>query len=159
MPIGKYIYCTGHRRVPVWGVGDRSQMPIGKYIYCTLPRSERGFLGWVTNAYRQVHLLYLGGKPSRGSPCVTNAYRQVHLLYEWQVTIRTPPRASQMPIGKYIYCTQGHRVLVSPVGNVTNAYRQVHLLYIKNAQGRRCRGLRHKCLSASTFTVPVWSPF
>ena len=59
---------------------------------------------------------------------VTNAYRQVHLLYS--------PYRTSYTLGNF----------------VTNAYRQVHLLY----SARRYRwGLesRHKCLSASTFTV------
>ena len=35
-----------------------SQMPIGKYIYCTSRRLHWTGRGRVTNAYRQVHLLY-----------------------------------------------------------------------------------------------------
>ena len=57
MPIGKYIYCT---LMIAMGVTpkDLSQMPIGKYIYCTeCPHNQRTIPG-VTNAYRQVHLLY-----------------------------------------------------------------------------------------------------
>ena len=61
----------------------------------------------VTNAYRQVHLLYLGNAVVDGNAIVR----------------------SQMPIGKYIYCTN-KRTLPRKVQNrVTNAYRQVHLLY------------------------------
>ena len=57
MPIGKYIYCT---HVAIQSrMAQRSQMPIGKYIYCTPNREEYLLLGClVTNAYRQVHLLY-----------------------------------------------------------------------------------------------------
>ena len=85
---------------------------------------------------------------------------------------------SQMPIGKYIYCT-GTRYWVTPDGLVvtnayrqvhllyrekqiiivgtnlvTNAYRQVHLLYLGLAPQEGGDSPRHKCLSASTFTVP-----
>ena len=86
----------------------RSQMPIGKYIYCTRPydrgrtrprrghkclsastftvpnRGEQEILQkiFVTNAYRQVHLLYQQIVIlTNVRAIVTNAYRQVHLLY------------------------------------------------------------------------------
>ena len=61
----------------------------------------------VTNAYRQVHLLYR--ELERSQPVVgksvTNAYRQVHLLYGFSSSGATG------------------------TSSVTNAYRQVHLLY------------------------------
>ena len=81
-------------------------MPIGKYIYCTSESQSPRKGGGVTNAYRQVHLLYRG------------------------------------------------QSIISPQGDVTNAYRQVHLLYCA-VQGYPCTVWCHKCLSASTFTVPV----
>ena len=152
MPIGKYIYCTssqmkgkimninGHKclsastfTVPEdilrWGVLRVSQMPIGKYIYCTRSRAMSSLTAMVTNAYRQVHLLYPALKcvddeavfvtnayrqvhllypivdGTLKDNCVTNAYRQVHLLYTTTSTKNHFQPLSQMPIGKYIYCT------------------------------------------------------
>ena len=82
----------------------------------TVPSKLRGGIRTigVTNAYRQVHLLYETIAPKRNFIiAVTNAYRQVHLLYRAKCNV---PSGSE---------------------GVTNAYRQVHLLY-----GRRCRDLR-----------------
>ena len=86
-------------------------MPIGKYIYCTKASGSCSKRYTVTNAYRQVHLLYplWGGPPGR-EVTVTNAYRQVHLLYQ------------------RISSTSGSLTVV------TNAYRQVHLLYRSEKQ-------------------------
>ena len=73
---------TVPRRLPRRSTPDGSQMPIGKYIYCTGKLCEIWQGGFVTNAYRQVHLLYSA----------------------WE-RVREPLDKSQMPIGKYIYCT------------------------------------------------------
>ena len=84
----------------------------------------------VTNAYRQVHLLYLRVEDNQVINSVTNAYRQVHLLYLRTCLPSAKIWESQMPIGKYIYCTECNRVIENPKkAKVTNAYRQVHLLY------------------------------
>ena len=79
-------------------------MPIGKYIYCTgKPKGEVDKIELVTNAYRQVHLLYnsfpmgLVRRPASQMPIGKYIY--------CTPTLRTP---SQMPIGKYIYCTAGN---------------------------------------------------
>ena len=40
------------------------------------------------------------------------------------------------------------------MAEVTNAYRQVHLLYPQIGVEPTPEDIRHKCLSASTFTVP-----
>ena len=105
MPIGKYIYCTILLTTLMTPSPQSSQMPIGKYIYCT----ERALLDMsvsdVTNAYRQVHLLYLYKLEKEELSFVTNAYRQVHLLYPGEQRPPERPPRSQMPIGKYIYCT------------------------------------------------------
>ena len=85
----------------------------------------------VTNAYRQVHLLYPPFRGGRRTGGVTNAYRQVHLLYDDNLNKKSFP-ASQMPIGKYIYCTFKRGKLLELWEGVTNAYRQVHLLYNEN---------------------------
>ena len=93
-------------------------------------KGQRIHMRWVTNAYRQVHLLYLQNYAEAfGSEGVTNAYRQVHLLYGRRCrdlrVLRKVTNAyrqvhllydtyecmivvyqSQMPIGKYIYCTR-----------------------------------------------------
>ena len=62
-------------------------MPIGKYIYCTNKKFKgKEIYERVTNAYRQVHLLYFI-KDRKGNE-----------IY-WR---------SQMPIGKYIFCTQNY---------------------------------------------------
>ena len=155
-------------------------MPIGKYIYCTSYYFVHVVGVKVTNAYRQVHLLYLHsgllnqsgsaghkclsastftvrlpeGRPLAEGEVVTNAYRQVHLLYTSLHSLAPTSQASQMPIGKYIYCTGltsqerslwsqmpiGKYIYCTPEGmeagkalvrEVTNAYRQVHLLYSK----------------------------
>ena len=97
-----------------------------------LKRQTRVFSYSVTNAYRQVHLLYRGISPAdKIRARVTNAYRQVHLLYHPQKGVLVwTTNPSQMPIGKYIYCTECNRVIENPKkAKVTNAYRQVHLLY------------------------------
>ena len=62
----------------------------------------------VTNAYRQVHLLHEADHcfDARAGN-VTNAYRQVHLLYVDDIYDIMLDYMSQMPIGKYIYCTPG----------------------------------------------------
>ena len=156
---------------------EGSQMPIGKYIYCTVlwktrrhpfpvtnayrqvhllypPRKGGGSCeGAVTNAYRQVHLLYpprKGGGSCEGA--VTNAYRQVHLLYD-KIDSMKGEYVSQMPIGKYIYCT--------PRSTMTGIWRSCHkclsastFTVPKAPLPRITPGQRHKCLSASTFTVP-----
>ena len=84
-------------------------MPIGKYIYCT----QEGEVGRDVGRW------------------VTNAYRQVHLLYDARVEDRALIQGSQMPIGKYIYCT----------------------IYLERTFYLQLDS--HKCLSASTFTVPI----
>ena len=105
MPIGKYIYCTHTYQSQVRS--KLSQMPIGKYIYCTEQIEKLKELGiLVTNAYRQVHLLYDCETVKRTGRKVTNAYRQVHLLYPQKCQSSVCSLGSQMPIGKYIYCTK-----------------------------------------------------
>ena len=108
MPIGKYIYCTLLGRKPEKTL-LRSQMPIGKYIYCTqviLLIAMLAFL--VTNAYRQVHLLYPSersrfyGQPIQGHKCLSAS---TFTVQEAKGEETLPPFQSQMPIGKYIYCT------------------------------------------------------
>ena len=152
MPIGKYIYCThiprleipslnvtnAYRQVHLLYIRSEkqiiivcSQMPIGKYIYCTTPE-----YGVPSQCIRHKCLSASTFTVPSSSwhqcgrlPAVTNAYRQVHLLYQmWEGGF---PQAdtSQMPIGKYIYCTA-----LKPLSNFQ----------------QNC----HKCLSASTFTVP-----
>ena len=201
MPIGKYIYCTTAKLLKERVA--KSQMPIGKYIYCTLRNANLRFavLGHkclsastftvrkctpgrqayspVTNAYRQVHLLYpLIIDAERSSTHVTNAYRQVHLLYLYIFRRPLGDGLSQMPIGKYIYCT-GLDYINAQKEAVTNAYRQVHLLYVLIPMAKSTRSKSqmpigkyiycttifklfprnsssHKCLSASTFTILYW---
>ena len=114
-----------------------------------------GDSGWVTNAYRQVHLLYTSyGDSDRTSFLyVTNAYRQVHLLYTGGHMVIGDHAQSQMPIGKYIYCTpkevlwkifpQSHKCLSASTFTV----------HLSRVAPTCVTVLRHKCLSASTFTV------
>ena len=92
----------------------------------------------VTNAYRQVHLLYLQKGYflqniktchkclsastftvpaifeafAEGGEIVTNAYRQVHLLYLRRINQTRNHEESQMPIGKYIYCTPSFSIFI-----------------------------------------------
>ena len=80
MPIGKYIYCT--EDILRWGV-LRSHKCLSASTF-TVPY----YLIMVT-----IHLE------------VTNAYRQVHLLYQEKFMAKIIRTKSQMPIGKYIYCT------------------------------------------------------
>ena len=100
----------------------------------TVPPWENGVSinGIVTNAYRQVHLLYETIAPKRNCIiAVTNAYRQVHLLYLFFSShFNCQENRSQMPIGKYIFCTW-------------------------TIKSNYLHSIGHKCLSASTFTVPV----
>ena len=130
MPIGKYIYCTLYTTIRQDYL--KSQMPIGKCIYCTSKWKGWDFSGdYVTNAYRQVHLLYhKGGRfrtfdiPVSQMPIGKYIYCTRHLApTKWYAR-------SQMPIGKYIYCTCPHNQRTIPGAVVTNAYRQVHLLYL-----------------------------
>ena len=110
----------------------------------------------VTNAYRQVHLLYRRTRNDRGGvTTVTNAYRQVHLLYEVIPYTNYYKFRSQMPIGKYIYCTLDKELGGSPkfnwsqmpIGKYIYCTPLTEILEKSNL-------LSHKCLSASTFTVP-----
>ena len=126
MPIGKYIYCTPKNPVlESWkGVTNAYRQVHLLYVY----KSSVWGIEVVTNAYRQVHLLYRHTCQTGSAVCVTNAYRQVHLLYEAFKWRAVGAVGSQMPIGKYIYCTpvfKKERIYYA----VTNAYRQVHLLY------------------------------
>ena len=229
MPIGKYIYCTPLKARGPWEL-LLSQMPIGKYIYCTGKFTNERHL-WmchkclsastftvpsqllmnhlqsqVTNAYRQVHLLYKYGGSGKCLPrrhkCLSASTFTVPVIKISETSVSqshkclsastfTVPllsigqsrqlRGSQMPIGKYIYCTPKKILLGNSFPMVTNAYRQVHLLYqyygtgyvyhwVTNAyrqvhllylfhKGKLCEiWSGHKCLSASTFTVPVETP-
>ena len=134
-----------------------SQMPIGKYIYCTpygnrrtRPRRSHKCLSastFTVPSRRKRRGMWIG-------LLVTNAYRQVHLLYKKRASRDPLNLTSQMPIGKYIYCTVSGNV-PNRLGCVTNAYRQVHLLY-HSYPCLRITPISHKCLSASTFTVPEW---
>ena len=87
--------------------------------------------GNVTNAYRQVHFLYaklhrnLG--QYEGHKCLSASTFTVPDMKRSQYK----SEMSQMPIGKYIYCTPTCGWLISREPTVTNAYRQVHLLYPK----------------------------
>ena len=105
-------------------------MPIGKYIYCTSGNKHNDKRWRVTNAYRQVHLLYtlaaqaLDTTDESQMPIGKYIYCTRHLApTKWYAR-------SQMPIGKYIYCTCPHNQRTIPGAVVTNAYRQVHLLYL-----------------------------
>ena len=110
-------------------------MPIGKYIYC-IPEEHTScglFPRKVTNAYRQAHLLY----------------REV-----FQKNLH-PAFMSQMPIGKYIYCTAASHEYDGydtesqmPIGKYIYCTPVFELALLRSVK-------RHKCLSASTFTVPV----
>ena len=109
MPIGKYIYCT--RRLLIWRRNSKNCHKCLSASTFTVPGRSTGITptspshkclsastftvhaksrrGWdlrvlVTNAYRQVHLLYRLRRSPSYSPRkrVTNAYRQVHLLYQ-----------------------------------------------------------------------------
>ena len=115
---------------------SESQMPYRQVhlLYRRILRLVPHFQPLVTNAYRQVHLLYRALDPSwEGgsrhkclsastftvprlyvSYCgidydVTNAYRQVHLLYLLIIALLAFLLESQMPIGKYIYCTRHNK--------------------------------------------------
>ena len=86
-----------------------SQMPIGKYIYCTkiITSWESGKLA-VTNAYRQVHLLYPGNWASHYPEKISSQMPIGKYIYctKSKALVFHKGKLSQMPIGKYIYCTK-----------------------------------------------------
>ena len=106
----------------------------------------------VTNAYRQVHLLYHYKDFGNVRITVTNAYRQVHLLYQYRAEIMDALRQSQMPIGKYIYCTElkAHNEVLQSHKCLSASTFTVHE---GGGSSVKNDGTCHKCLSASTFTV------
>ena len=130
MPIGKYIYCTIIESASIRGDARHKCLSASTFtvqtscIVCARREICHKCLSASTFTVHNKHIMY-------GCPLiVTNAYRQVHLLYPvhrrglWAGLSR-----SQMPIGKYIYCTGGDALL------------------------RGVGFIGHKCLSASTFTV------
>ena len=151
MPIGKYIYCTtqfyycwfrrnvtnAYRQVHLlYAVAIRSekqimsQMPIGKYIYCT-PKFRLGFpvrrhkclsaSTFTVPKEQQKH-----SQQNKSHKCLSASTFTVQVIKVDNKVIYQ----SQMPIGKYIYCTHFPRSSPPHPGIVTNAYRQVHLLYL-----------------------------
>ena len=84
---------------------------------------------------------------------VTNAYRQVHLLYSAYVCDSATLEGHKCLSASTF--TVPFRTWKEGFNNgVTNAYRQVHLLYAAKKEYWDMKKSRHKCLSASTFTVP-----
>ena len=182
MPIGKYIYCTT-RTFQTAGARQKRHKCLSASTF-TVPLSKGGFYGTrvVTNAYRQVHLLYpllttLMTPSPQSSQMPIGKY--IYCTPK-QVIILTPVRAmSQMPIGKYIYCTRslyqkcpGPPVSQMPIGKYIYCTQQEKpqqndplegsqmpigkYIYctIKKKKGTNMAKISHKCLSASTFTVP-----
>ena len=134
-------------------------MPIGKYIYCT-----KGYNMTLNKLVGHKCLSASTFTVPRGFPEVTPPGLCCHKCLSastftvpgaWTIDYISL-RRSQMPIGKYIYCTYGLRVQPQPPRKgVTNAYRQVHLLYGGQPRAGLLDGCSHKCLSASTFTVRI----
>ena len=93
-----------------------SQMPIGKYIYCTrilgFGATTDGRWGHKCLSASTFTVPAIFEAFAEGGEIVTNAYRQVHLLYLRRINQTRNHEESQMPIGKYIYCTPSFSIFI-----------------------------------------------
>ena len=156
-----------------------SQMPIGKYIYCTQHTSCGLLSRPVTNTYRQVHLLYrkimeevtvknyqesqmpigkyiycttTNAKLADGSSSQMPIGKYIYCTLMIAMGV-TPKDLSQMPIGKYIYCTT--RQTLYSVSTIKSQMPIGKYIFCTASTTTLSWSMgRHKCLSASTFTVP-----